>query len=241
MVEYWLEFKKFLNSKGIKIIPIKTFLLPLYNDHIDCLVIGEKNYHKASQILAQAGFKKGRIFYNDRKKRFWRFPDNPQARGIHLHKICGWSGIGYLDPEKIWERKRIEKIGEHEVDFPSYEDEIIISALHSVFENKSIKEKEFFYLANIVDEEKLDWDYVNKTNKDIGCSTAFNVFWSFFLQAKEKGDIIFPIPIDYSEVLKAMLGRLRRDFKCLHFISLIKDIFSYALDIAIYVLRKKHL
>jgi len=175
MIEYWIKFKKFLDSKGIKVIPIKTFLIPPYRGHIDCLVIGKNNYHKASKILARAGFKKGRIFYNDRQKRFWRFPDNSQAPAIHLHKICGWSGIGYLDPEKIWERKRIKKIGEYEVDFPSYEDELIISALHSVFENKGIREDEFLYLAKIIDEQKLDWDYIKKTNKNIGCSFAFRV------------------------------------------------------------------
>jgi len=38
-----------------------------------------------------------------------------------------------------------------------------------------------------------------------------------------------------------MLARLGHDFKSLHFISLVKDIFSYTLDIAIYVSRKKHL
>jgi len=235
MIEAWIKFKKLLDSKGIKVIPIKTFLIPPYRGHVDCLVIGKGNYRRASKILVNTGFKKGRIYYNDRNKRFWRFPNDSGAPAIHLHKICGWSGIGYLEPEKIWERKRVKKIEGEEIDFPSYEDELIISALHSVFENKSIREDEFFYLSKITDENGLDWEYIKQTNKSIGCAIAFGVFW------KEKKNISFPIPIAYKKVLQSMLARLGHDFKYLHFISLVKDTFSYALDIAIYVLRKKHL
>ncbi|GAI51812.1 unnamed protein product, partial [marine sediment metagenome] len=127
MVEHWIRFKKIIAQGGIrKIIPIKTFLLPpCRRGHIDCLVIGKKNYRKAERVLEKEGFKKGRRFYRDRGKRFWSFPDNKRAAAVHLHKICGWAGIGYLEPEKIWERKRTKEIGGHEIDLPSYEDEII--------------------------------------------------------------------------------------------------------------------
>jgi hypothetical protein len=241
MINYWIKFIDILDNKGIKkIIPIKSFLLPPYQrNDIDSLVIDRKNYKKIEKILQEQGFKKGRTFYRDRGKRFWRFPGDKGVPAIHLHKICGWAGINYLEPQKIWQRRRKAQIQGYEIDLPSYEDEFLISALHSVFENKAIKKEEFLYLSKLVKEQNLDWKYIREESKNIGCTTALKTFKFYFDRTQGKEDIKFPILIPYKESLKSMMNHLFYDLRYFRFMSFIKDFFSYILDVSLDWLRKK--
>lgn len=230
-----------LASKGIdKVIPIKSFLLPPFKrNDIDALVINKKDYRRVEKILQRKGFKKGRRFYRDRGKRFWRFPGLSDSPAIHLHKICGWAGIDYLNHKAIWRRKRKAIIQGREIYLPSHEDEFLISALHSVFENKSIKKEEFLYLVSITETKNLDWNYIKKTAQESGCLFALSVFLKTFKKARKNISPSFPIPINYREVLSSMYFRLGYDLRRLHLITFIKDLLSYILDIVLDWLRKK--
>ena len=146
------ELQRRLTGVGIDSLCMKMYS----NDNdVDVVVINSQKYRQAMGVLQKDGWKldnnKSKI--RERDKDF--FSHDNQKYMLHLHGYFSWNTVPYLDSSVLWGRKR--KV--QGIFIPSPEDEILIIAAHSLFENMCIVPEELSYGKNILS-KRLDKDYL---------------------------------------------------------------------------------
>ena len=153
---------------GLPLLTIKSFLpYPFADSNVDVVAVDSDNIMAYRALLNRLGFYKltkhmNRTDFREPKKRLYRYnPDrltNAQCPLLHLHRAISWNGIDYLDSKSVWDRRRSHKVEDLDIPIPSSEDEALIMAAHSIFENKYITIGELIHLSTLVS-DGFDWDY----------------------------------------------------------------------------------
>lgn len=251
----WDNIKNILSNK-IRIFPMKSFLeYPFIDDDIDYVVVDKGKWKLCRKLLTQNGYKEGKINLREPGKIFLSLRNGEKAPKIHLHKSISWNGVKYLYSEVVWDRRRQIMIRERKIPVPSYEDEILIHALHSVFENKSIKFSEILHLTKITLHNNSDWDYIFNTGNDIGCRVGIEIFLrrlafyqsKFFQQVTllpfsnetdamgDKTDaFVLPYYFTIDKVFLALANKVWYDFSKMNVDSLCRDFYAFLPDIPLY-------
>jgi len=166
---------------SINILPIKIY----ENDEdLDIVLVNKSQLNQAREALKRSGFflcnNLSKIRETD--KDFYCSKSLPYK--IHLHRALSWNTIEYLDINKTWKRK----IWINDLPIPSPEDEILIIAAHSIFENKYIKKIEFEHYHKLI-KNRVDWDYIENVAREFHWVKALNLFRKTINQKQR----IFPI------------------------------------------------
>ena len=211
---------KILKNRNIDSIVIK-----LYNKSpdIDLVVIDKGKYITAQKILLENDFKKLKTLSSIREPEKTMFTSKKYK--IHLHSMISWNAIEYIEAKKVWQRK-IKKQGLY---FPSPEDEILIIAAHSLFENDYITKEELAYYNKLI-KKKIDWNYIKKSAKEFNWLDSLNLFQKT-INRKNK--------FRFFELFKVSMNKLLNDIFDLKISQLPRQIISYIIINPLWYYRKK--
>lgn len=122
---------------------INTLCMKMYSDDddVDIVVIDKTHYTTAIRLLESNGWRKKNNKSKLRERDKDMFVHKKHNDIVHLHQAFSWNTVPYLDSSILWERKRKYL----NVFLPSFEDEILIIAAHSLFENMCIVPEELRY------------------------------------------------------------------------------------------------
>lgn len=201
----------FFKKRGIDVLPIKTYDP---DDDLDMVLLNRKQRREAVRHLLEAGYylRNNLSKIRERDKDFYYLKDFYYK--VHLHRAISWNTVDYLDIKQVWSRKII-KDGIHQ---PSLEDEILIIAAHTMFENKHITKTEFDYYQTI-DKSKVDWDYIRGVAEVYNWSSALE----YFLEVANKKERFFT----FFSLLKVGLRKLGRDFVNFNWKIIPAELFAY--------------
>lgn len=184
------------------------------DDDVDTVVIDPQTYSSAKQLLIANGWrlKNNKSKLRERDKDM--FVHNKYQDILHLHQHFSWNTVTYLDSQILWERKR-----KHLNTFlPSFEDELLIIAAHSLFENMCIVPEELRYGKELL-QKSINLKYINHH------ATRFH--WKKGLQRVlsrlKKNDPSLRI----TELMEARLEKFTSDLKEKKFTLLIHETIAY--------------
>lgn len=197
---------------------INTLCMKMYSkdDDVDIVVIDKKMYSSAIRILTTNGWRKKNNKSKLRERDKDMLVNNKYQDIIHLHQQFSWNTVPYADARILWERKRKYL----NVWLPSFEDEIIIIAAHSLFENMCIVPEEIRYGKDLL-QKHLNMIYI--------VNHADRFSWKKGLQTVvtklKKNDPKLSI----FELLQVRLEKFIKDLQGLKFSLLIHESIAYGL------------
>jgi thymidylate kinase len=208
--EYKILKKYFLES-NIPTLPIKLYT---HDEDIDIVTINRAQYKKAKKLLIKLGFKDLKNISRFREPLKRQFISEDYKYIVHLHSTISWNGLKYLDPNLVWKRR----IRKYDLPIPSPEDELLIIAAHSIFENKTIIPDERKYLKYLA-KHPLDWNYIKNSARKYNWESALK----YFLTETKNKDKLFKI----NKLLLVSFDKLFRDLLKLKLIQIPWQLFSY--------------
>lgn len=152
-------------SQNIAVMMIKGYS---QDSDIDLVVIQNNQYDGATTILNELGYAQHNNLSKIRETDKDFYCHKTHEYKVHLHRKISWNTVTFLDKKLVWQR-RVKKEG---VWHPSNEDELLIIAAHSVFENKRITEEEYTYAKVLVGYE-LDKQYIESHTKKFHWRSAY--------------------------------------------------------------------
>jgi hypothetical protein len=168
-VEVLRAFLEQCVANGLPLLTIKSFLpFPYVDSNIDVVAIEAKMTNGYRELLHHLGFVRHRNLADIREPRKEMYYHAAYGESdctypkLHLHRSISWNGVVYLDLAQVWQRHRNWDVKGVSVPVPSLEDELLIIAAHTMFENKFITLGELVYL-NWLTNHELDWDYIIRT------------------------------------------------------------------------------
>ena len=167
-IEEYKILKEYFLKEAIPTIPIKLYT---HDEDIDIVTVNRNQYKKAKKILKKLGFKDLKNISRFREPLKRQFISKDYKYIVHLHSTISWNGLKYLNPKIVWKRR----IRKYDIPIPSPEDELLIIAAHSIFENKTIISDEKKYLKYLA-EHNLDWKYIRNSAKKYNWESALNYF-----------------------------------------------------------------
>lgn len=211
--------KKALTIKALNLFAlnkINSLPMKLYSDDddVDIVIINRNQYEKAIKVLLSKNWykKNNRSKLRERDKDFFHHRDSEYV--IHLHKAFSWNTVTYLDSQTLWERKRVI----NEIPIPSIEDELLIIAAHSLFENQYVKTEEVLYGRKLL-ESKYDLNYMKNHAKSFHWENGLNI-----IIKKLKNNIS---SLSIYELLEIKINKLKQDFGNISFRLFIIEIINY--------------
>lgn len=206
-----ISIQQLFLSNNINALPMKLYS---DDDDIDIVIIEKKQYKVAITILLANGWfcRNNRSKLRERDKDFFHHENIPYV--VHLHQAFSWNTIIYLNSHTLWKRKR--KVAG--LFYPSIEDELLIIAAHSLFENQYIKKEELSYGRELL-EYVHDMDYLE--------SHAAVYHW-------EKGLVLIinklkknNSSLRIKELLGVKIGKLNQDFMFVSLNHYLIEILNY--------------
>lgn len=164
---------------------------PYQSDNLDMLV-KTSDFKRAGESLRSINYVNLRNI-QEAHKEFYRKFDGKIAKGpIHLHERVCWV-VPYDNIEHIWENKQ-QSLTEPSVYYLNPNDALITQAIHCFIEDHVIKAKDLIFIKEIIEDSKLDWDYIITTAKNNYFDHA--LFTSFiiveYLHKSIYGNNLFP-------------------------------------------------
>lgn len=184
------------------------------DDDIDIVIIDKNQYKAAKNILKSNHWfiKNNKSKIRERDKDF--FKNNKHPFFIHLHQAFSWNTVTYLNSEKVWKRrKKIKK-----TICPSPEDELLIIAAHSLFENQHIKPGEVLYGRKLL-KNKFNLSYMEKSAKNLNWKKGLKII----LSKLESGESFLSI----SELLSVKISKIVADLGKVSLGQTVTEIFNY--------------
>jgi len=159
-----------LKKHGINAMTMKHYS---DDNDIDIVVIDKDQYKDAKNILKSNNWfiKNNKSKLRERDKDF--FKNDKHSFLIHLHQFFSWNTVPYLDSEQVWRRRRKVK----GMVCPSVEDELLIIAAHSLFENQFIKPEEVLYGRNLL-KNKINLGYIKRSAKHLNWEKGLKMILS---------------------------------------------------------------
>ena len=128
---------------------------------------------------------------------------------IDLHEDFYWQGFKFVDVERVFENTQVVEYFGRKVRIPSYTFEFLINCAHILFEKRYITLQDFHYLTKLVDEEKVDWDVVEKQTEKYGWSLALGLLLKEVKEVEE--GISFPIFLSIGQIARIYWEKCRFD------------------------------
>lgn len=195
---------------------INSLCMKMYSndDDVDIVIIDKSKYSLAIQILGANGWhkKNNKSKLRERDKDMFRHPKYSDI--VHLHQQFSWNTVAYLDSKVLWKRKRMYK----NVFLPSFEDEILIIAAHSLFENMCIVPEEMRYGSELL-RKSIDIHYIQDHAKRFHWSKGLQIV----LSKLKKNDHILSI----AQLLTARIEKFTIDLQERKFFILFNEGIAY--------------
>ncbi len=210
-LEGFERIRELLRRERIEVFPIKVYEK---DRDIDIVLVKEEDFYRARDLLMKEGFWERKTLSHLREPLKRQFVSPNLSYILHLHRAISWNGIVYLDAKEIW-RRREERDG---IPFPSAEDELLIMAAHSLFENLGVSPEDLLYFRTLM-KKKLNWEYIFSSAQEFNWKEGL----SYFLKQVKKGRKYFP----FWKVCKICWTKLVRDFKSGRRKRFLWEVFAY--------------
>ncbi|MGD2072944.1 MAG: nucleotidyltransferase family protein [Candidatus Thorarchaeota archaeon] len=231
----------------LMIMTIKSiFPYPYIDTNIDFVVVRPVDIQKIIKILDKMDYKRQYSLADIRepnKKMYYHRKKLNLFPQLHLHEEISWNGVNYLENKNVWDRHKLFEIKHYSIPVPSPEDEILIMAAHTMFENKYITMGDLFYFYTL-SFESVDWDYIFRSAQlkswekalDIFLFTAYKLLfllgYPIELDMKIKhtfyiSDERFPYVLPLSQTLNATYDKFVADFDDFRVGVSLRQLFSY--------------
>ena len=159
LVQRTLEVMNKISSNHIDMIFIKSFSEIPFDSHNYDILFRKEQVQITQEILEDLGFKEMKHL-NEPFKRFFRRVDSDLVVSIHVHTGIAWEGVRFVDSDDVWLRYRKLNIQNVELGFPSSEHAILITAAHAFFENRCLKLCDLINIAEVLNNNSVDWSYL---------------------------------------------------------------------------------
>ena len=158
--ENCIELVKAMSEKGIDLIFIKSVNeFPLDSHNFDVLIKRE-DLDAGKQVLEEIGYKEIAQLREPFFKWFYRKVKGNFIVSVHLHVEIAWE-VEFVNIEDLWDKHRVRVIENLKVCFPSPEHQLIITAAHAFFENRSLKLSDLVCIIDAIRiGKKIDWNYI---------------------------------------------------------------------------------
>ena len=186
------ELIAIMKKEGLDLLPIKSFLQFPYADHdLDVVAATDVKADDYQRVLLnnRYSYKKRPSEFLEPKKRHY-LPkvyktNNRVVPKVHLHRAISWNGVDYLNVERVWKSRRMIKVHSYEIPIPSVEDEILIMAAHSIYENKHVLLGDILQLIKLDRScsSNIDWKYILESAKEYNWSAGLFLFCSIIAKA----------------------------------------------------------
>lgn len=146
---------------SVKYVFIKSpSLFPYTSGNLDVMVM-EKDFSKAANLLEKTGFIELKNIRESHKYLYKEFDCGKEVVAIHLHGRVCW-GATFVDPDAPW--ARIDDRLFDDVVYPlSAEDCLLTTLAHSFYENSAIRLLDLCIVKELVDGGEVDWQYLRDT------------------------------------------------------------------------------
>lgn len=185
-LEYYDELSDKFAKKDLRFFAMKTFRsCPYVDTDIDLVLVDRSRRREYIEVLKELGFTNIwniSILREPRKRFFVKIADNGQIRMpiVHVHFTVSWNGIDCLDAYDVWRRLRSIKINGKDIRVPSVEDELLITAAHTMHENTYITMGELLHIRNLLSENKnIDIGHMIAVCKRYNWVLAFKNYVSY--------------------------------------------------------------
>jgi len=135
------------------------------NSNLDIIFLTKKDYQQAGKILEESGYRLYLPESVEKYKRMYVKVQDDKLFAVHLHREIAWHNIKIMGKSSLF--KRQVHLNEYLV-VPSAEDSLLIHTAHILYENFKIRKREIDLLTPIL-KKNIDWNYINKQAKIIGC------------------------------------------------------------------------
>lgn len=208
---------------------INTLCMKMYSDDddVDTVVADPKQYYLAMDVLRANGWHKRNNKSKLRERDKDMFVNDQYPDIIHLHQYFSWNTVPYLNSDTLWKKRRKYQ----EVYLPSFEDEILIIAAHSLFENMCIVIEELHYGRELL-KKKLDMQYI----KD----HAYKFHWKKGLESVISKLNKNNQALSVSDFLQVRFEKFKHDLKKRNFFLLLNESIAYFLIDWIWCYKNKN-
>lgn len=213
-----------LRTQNIDAICMKMYSS---DQDIDIVIIDSENFYAtAINLLIENGWqiKNNKSKLRERDKDFLTHRQFPFQ--VHLHKYFSWNTVPYLNSQMLYQRKRQEK----KVFLPSFEDELLIIAAHSLFENMQIISEEQIYGTRLI-HKKLDKTYMNAEAEKFNWKDGLLLILNHLDKKKLKLSIL--------DLLSVRIKKLINDLFTKNLPLIINEIIAYLLIDWLWCYRKQ--
>ncbi len=242
------------SAKEIKAFVMKSFLTyPFFDNDID-LVVVDPMYNESRKILGKERFFFRPNLSNLREPDKHFYEKKKYNVFIHLHSEVSWNGIICLDKYTVWERRKEKNIEGVKFYIPSNEDEILIAAAHSIFENYYITFGDLLYVSDLIT-KTTDWEYIFnmaqkynwrqglilylQTLKNLAKIFKFDVIIPDLGFKHDLNDCIMPYYYSYSQLIKTYFQKITKDILDCKLKTIPRQLFSYTLVGYFWLYRRK--
>lgn len=195
---------------------IRAMSMKLYSNDadIDIVIIDPLNYQKAQSILTENGWtlQNNRSKLRERDKDFYVRVNYPY--NIHLHAYFSWNTTVYLNSVTLF--KRAAKIKNSST--PTPEDELLIIAAHSLFENQHITPEEVAYAQSLIC-RPLDYTYMRSHARSYGWDIGFDQVYAALMQKRSF--------LSIKELVRAKRQKLFHDIRKRDFVGVVRDCINF--------------
>ncbi len=141
---------------GCPVLTMKSFFPFPYADN-DVDFVAAQGFQKCRRALEGNGFalEKSRSYLREPLKRFFSLQGSSVF--VHLHSAFSWNGIRYIDSTAAWEQREVKRVSGIDLAVPNATYDFLVTAAHSVFENKCIYLADFLNAILLAESGKVDW------------------------------------------------------------------------------------
>lgn len=245
--ERYEEVTSIFEKNGLRSFAMKTFRsYPYLDDDIDMVLVDNNRRNEYIALLERAGYK---FRFNismlrEPGKAFFVKADNNgnlTRPVIHVHYAVSWNGITCLDAEEVYRRLRKANVMGMTVKLPSYEDEFLIMAAHSIYENTYLTMGELLHIKNIKEESKrLDVDYMIGMARKYNWQNSLKEYMGYTELCYNRimdGEIP-PFFIPSRSLLKSYAAKVAGDVLSMNIRALPRELLTFCLVIWLYRFKK---
>jgi len=174
LIEEFVKVANHFYAHDVKFMVIKYPHWRRELSDIDILIINDEKIKTVRRILKSLGYFEGSTEkYELYKSTYTKLEDDTFVT-MHIHREISWRGVIYLSNDEVWNNKRKDNIGIVEVYMPSFEDDLSITAAHTLFENHQITLYDVLHACNLL--KKVNMNQVLSSVFENGYSTPFRHF-----------------------------------------------------------------
>ena len=160
-------------ANGIQYVFIKSpSLLPYTSGNLDVMV-KEKDFTKAGNLLERIGFVELKNIREPHKYLYKRFDGGKEIVAVHLHSRVFW-GATFIDPDSVW--TGVDKVPFDDIVFVLRpEDCMLTTFAHSFYENSAIRLLDLCIVKHLVGSGRIDWQYLRGTAEAFNWEDGFHL------------------------------------------------------------------